>query len=110
MRFFYHLFLLNKVFFQRKSPSDRFFITAVFESYQATGGVWCKGAIYPGFMPRPILCELPLQPPFAEPKTQKTQMEMSLFSWSNLAVTNVERNYKETALKLFAVSILLIYC
>ncbi|XP_066141426.1 WD repeat and HMG-box DNA-binding protein 1 isoform X1 [Euwallacea fornicatus] len=88
----------------RKSPGDHFFVTAVFESYQAVGGIWCKGTVYPGFVPRPMVCELPLQPPFAECSTQKTQLEMSLFTWSNLNITNVERNFKETALKLFALS------
>lgn len=90
--------------FQRKSPGDGFFVTTVFESYQAVGGIRCKGTVYPGFIPRPTVCELPIEPPFAENSTDKTQMEMSLFTWTNLNVMDTDRKYKETALKIFAVS------
>ncbi|KAF7279193.1 hypothetical protein GWI33_007600 [Rhynchophorus ferrugineus] len=88
----------------RKGLSDGFFITSVFESYQAVGGIKCKGAVYPGFIPRPTLCEIPLEPPFAEGGTEKTQMEMNLYTWSNLRVMNTDKKFKETALKTFALA------
>ncbi|KAJ8932700.1 hypothetical protein NQ318_021219 [Aromia moschata] len=67
-----------------RSISDRFFVTAVFESYGAVGGIKCKGTVYPGFIPRPTMCEIALAPLFAEAITDKTQMEMNLFTWSTL--------------------------
>lgn len=91
-------------FLQRRSPGDGFFVTTIFESNQTIGGIRCKGAIYPGFVPRPTVSELAIEPPFAETATDKTQMEMSMFTWSNLNILDTERKYKETALKIFAVS------
>nr|CAI5818265.1 unnamed protein product [Callosobruchus analis] len=87
-----------------KSPSDKFFVTTVFETYQAVGGIKCKGCAYPTLIPRPTLCELPLEPPFAESSTEKTQMEMNLFTWSTLQVADVDKKAKETALKTFALA------
>lgn len=77
----------------------------MFESYQAVGGIKCKGTLYPGFTPRPTMCEILLEPPYAESGTEKTQMEMNLFTWSNLKIMDTEKKFKETALKTFAVSI-----
>ncbi|XP_050293758.1 WD repeat and HMG-box DNA-binding protein 1 [Anthonomus grandis grandis] len=88
----------------RKGAGDMFFITAIFESYQAIAGIKCKGTVYPGFIPRPTVCEVPIEPPFAENATEKTQMEGSLFTWSSLNVSDTERKYKESALKLFALA------
>lgn len=64
--------------------------------------------MYPGFTPRPTMCELPLGPPFAEATTEKTQMEMNIFTWSLLQINDVDKKFKETALKTFAVSIIII--
>lgn len=50
------------------------------------------------------MCEIALEPPFAESNTEKTQMEMNLFTWSTLQVGNVDKKFKETGLKTFAVS------
>ncbi|KAJ8971614.1 hypothetical protein NQ317_014735 [Molorchus minor] len=88
----------------RQSPSDGFFVTTVFESYQAVGGIKCKGSMYPGFAPRPTMCELPLEPPFAEVETEKTQMEMNLFMWSTLQIMDTDKKFKETAVKTFALA------
>lgn len=66
----------------------------------------CRGSTYPGFIPRPVLSELPLQPPFAEIDTEKAQLEANLFMWSNLQVEGVEKKFKEAALKSFAVRLL----
>lgn len=65
--------------------------------------------MYPGFTPRPTLSELPLEPPFAEMTTEKSQLEANLFTWSTLRVESIEKKFKETALKAFAVCIILIY-
>lgn len=83
-------------------------MTTVFESYQAVGGIKCKGSMYPGFTPRPTMCELLLEPPFAEVTTEKTQMEMNIFTWSMLQVSDIDKKFKETALKTFAVSVLIL--
>lgn len=36
--------------------------------------------------------------------TERTQLEANLFTWSTLKVENVERKFKETALKAFALA------
>lgn len=66
-------------------------------------GIRCRSSNYPGFIPRPVLTELPLQPPFVELDTEKAQLEANLFMWSNLKVDGTEKKFKETALKSFAV-------
>ncbi|CAH0555298.1 unnamed protein product [Brassicogethes aeneus] len=89
----------------RKALSDGFFVTTIFESYKAVGGIKCKGSMYPGFTPRPTMCELPLEPPYAEPTTDKTQMESQLFVYSTLQIgQDSDKKYKETALKTFALA------
>ncbi|RZC41194.1 WD repeat and HMG-box DNA-binding protein 1 [Asbolus verrucosus] len=87
-----------------KSPSDGFFVTAVIESYQTLMGIKCRGSVYPSFTPRPTVCELPLEPPFAEPSTEKTQLEVNLFAWSNLQIKDVNKKFTETGLKTFALA------
>ncbi|XP_008197856.2 WD repeat and HMG-box DNA-binding protein 1 [Tribolium castaneum] len=87
-----------------KSPSDCFFVTAVLESYQSVVGLKCRGTAYPSFTPTPTLSELLLEPPFAEPTTDKTQLEMSLFTLSNLQVSNQEKKFSEAGLKAFALA------
>lgn len=68
-------------------------------------GIRCRGSTYPGFIPRPVMSELPILPPFAELETEKAQLEANLFMWSNLQVAGVEKKFKETALKSFAVTL-----
>lgn len=63
--------------------------------------------MYPGFTPRPIETEIELLPPFTEISTEKSQLEANLFMWSNLQIENTEKKFKETALKTFAVIIIL---
>ena len=92
------------VILQRVGLVDGFFVTAVFESNQTVRGIRCKGANYPGFIPRPLLSELPLQPLFMQSLTEKSQMDANLFTWLTLHVENAEKRLKETALKSFVVS------
>ncbi|XP_063907743.1 WD repeat and HMG-box DNA-binding protein 1-like [Zophobas morio] len=87
-----------------KSPSDGFFVTAIMESCQTIFGIKCRGSIYPGFTPKPTICELVLEPPFAEPETDKTQLEMNLFAWSNLEVRDLGKKFNESGLKAFALA------
>jgi chromosome transmission fidelity protein 4 len=87
-----------------KSPSDNFFVTAVEESHQTLMGIKCRGTVYPSFTPKPTIAELKLEPPFAESTTDKTQLEMNLFSWSNLQVGDVDSRFTETGLKTFALA------
>ncbi|XP_025835963.1 WD repeat and HMG-box DNA-binding protein 1-like [Agrilus planipennis] len=89
---------------QVTNASDGFFITAVFESNQSVRGVRCKGSMYPGFIPRPTQSEIHLEAAFAEMDTEKAQLEANLFTWSSLNVENVERKYKENAMKLFSLA------
>ncbi|KAK9692495.1 Minichromosome loss protein, Mcl1, middle region [Popillia japonica] len=89
---------------QRKGISDGFFVTAVFESCQNVRGIRCKGSNYPGFVPRPTLSELPLEPPFIEIATEKSQMEANLFMWKVLQVEDVDKKFVETGLKTFVLA------
>lgn len=78
-------------------------MTAVFESNQMVRGVRCKGSAYPGFVPRPTLCEIPLEPPFVEMSTEKSQMEANLYTWRILQVEDVDKKFVETGLRTFGV-------
>ncbi|KAB0794930.1 hypothetical protein PPYR_11769 [Photinus pyralis] len=86
------------------TPSDSFFITAMYESFQSLRGIRCRGSVYPSFTPRPTLSEIPLEPPFLEMNTEKSQLEANLFMWSSIKVADVEKKIKETALKTFALA------
>ncbi|KAK4875420.1 hypothetical protein RN001_011842 [Aquatica leii] len=89
---------------QCNNPSDGFFITAVFETSQTIHGIRCRGSVYPTFIPRPTLSEIPIVPPFMEINTEKSQLEANLFTWTLLKVTDVEKMLKEAALKTFALA------
>ncbi|KAF5308706.1 hypothetical protein FQR65_LT06067 [Abscondita terminalis] len=86
------------------NPSDSFFVTAVFESSQSIHGIRCRGSVYPSFIPRPTLCEIPIEPPFIEMNTEKSQLEANLFTCSMLQVSDAEKKLKETSLKMFALA------
>ncbi|KAL3269048.1 hypothetical protein HHI36_008131 [Cryptolaemus montrouzieri] len=88
----------------RKGLADGFFVTAILESNQTLCGIKCKGTMYPTIVPRPTMCEIPLEAPFAEMPTDKSQMESSLFTWSTLNILDSEKKLKETALKTFALA------
>ncbi|XP_057657701.1 WD repeat and HMG-box DNA-binding protein 1 [Diorhabda carinulata] len=88
----------------RKCPGDGFFVTTIFESNQTVGGIKCRGTVYPGFTPRPTMCEIPIEPPFAETTNDKTKMEMNLFTWSMLQIPDIDKKFKETAVKTFALA------
>ncbi|XP_017778224.1 PREDICTED: WD repeat and HMG-box DNA-binding protein 1 isoform X2 [Nicrophorus vespilloides] len=87
-----------------KSPSDGFFMTAIYESLGTIRGIRCKGSLYPGFTPRPTLTEIEFQPPFLEIGTGKSQYESSLFTMSTLQIEGMEKKYQEIALKSFALA------
>ncbi|GJQ71634.1 hypothetical protein Trydic_g11333 [Trypoxylus dichotomus] len=89
---------------QRKGVSDGFFVTAIFETYQNMRGIRCKGSSYPGFVPRPTLSEIPLEPPFMEMSTEKSLMEANLFTWRILQVEDVDKKFVETGLKTFVLA------
>ncbi|CAG9836570.1 unnamed protein product [Diabrotica balteata] len=88
----------------RQRPGDGFFVTTIFESNQTVGGIKCRGTMYPGFTPRPTMCEISIEPSFAETTNDKTQMEMNLFTWSMLQIPDTDKKYKETAIKVFAIA------
>lgn len=60
--------------------------------------------MYPATTPLPLLIELPLQIPFCELETDKAQLEDKLFRWTYFETDQPEKTFKETAIKLFAVS------
>ncbi|KAK9890820.1 hypothetical protein WA026_012163 [Henosepilachna vigintioctopunctata] len=107
-----HMYLLNSntwipfcnTLKHRKGLFDGFFVTAVFEANQTLCGIKCRGTMYPTVIPRPTMCEIPLEAPFAEMSTDKSQMESSLFTWSTLSIANTDKKFKEIALKTFALS------
>lgn len=88
----------------RKGLSDSFFITSISETSQSLIGIKCKASTYPPVVPRPTMCEIPLEPPFAEMTTDKSLIESNLFTWNTLYITNTEKQIKEAALKLFALA------
>lgn len=89
---------------QFSSPSDTLFVSSVHETSATIRGTKCRSGVYPVFVPRPSLLELPLQPPFVEISTDKGALESNLFIWSSLKVDDTDKKFKETALKSFALS------
>lgn len=79
-------------------------MTAIDEAHQCIVGIICRGSIYPGFIPRPTVCEVNLEPPFTEVTTEKTQLESNLFAWSNLQFEDIENRFINSGLKTFVVS------
>lgn len=76
----------------------------VSERSQTIRVIHCKGAMYPAATPLPLLIEFPMQVPMCEVETAKTEMEEKLFRWCFFEAENPDKLFKETALKLFAVS------
>lgn len=66
--------------------------------------------MYPSFTPRPTQSEHPIQPLFLELSSERVTYEANLFMTSIVNVENVERKFKETGLKIFAVRIDLPHC
>lgn len=52
-----------------------------------------------------MVMELPMQVPMCDLDTEKTQLEESLLRCANFQIENVEKQMKEIAIKLFAVSL-----
>lgn len=56
-----------------------------------------------------MVMELPMQMPMCDLDTEKTQLEESLLRCANFQMENSEKQMKEIAIKLFAVSYLLAF-
>lgn len=52
-----------------------------------------------------MINELPMQLPFCDMDTEKSQLEETLFRAANFSMANADKVLKEAALKLFAVSL-----
>lgn len=63
----------------------------------------CRGSSFPVTSPRPMINELPMQLPFCDMDTEKSQLEETLFRAANFSMANADKVLKEAALKLFAV-------
>ncbi len=54
--------------------------------------------------PKPLVTELPMQIPLCDMDSEKSELEESLIRNANLQADAAEKNMKEIAMKLFAVS------
>lgn len=54
--------------------------------------------------PKPLVTELPMQIPLCDMDSEKSELEESLIRYANLQVDGAEKQMKEIAIKLFAVS------
>lgn len=91
-----------------KGASDSYFITAISEDTQIVRGILCRGSAYPLTTPKPLVSELPMQIPLCDLESERSQLEDVLVRYANFHAHDSERIFKETAMKLFAVSILLL--
>lgn len=89
-----------------KGASDSYFIIEVSENLQIVRGILCRGAAYPLTIPKPMISELPMQLPVCDIESEQSQYEESLVRFSNFSTDESEKNMKENALKLFAVSLI----
>lgn len=87
-----------------KGASDTFFIVDVSEDLQIVRAILCRGSSFPVTTPRPMINELPMQIPFCELDTEKSQLEETLFRAANFKMASSDDVVKKAALKLFAVS------
>uniref|UniRef100_A0A6M2DXS0 Putative wd repeat and hmg-box dna-binding protein 1 n=1 Tax=Xenopsylla cheopis TaxID=163159 RepID=A0A6M2DXS0_XENCH len=87
-----------------KGVSDRFFIIEVSETKQVLYAVLCRGSSYPQTVPRPAVAELPLEFPMCEMETDKSRFEEQLCRWSLWNADPNEKQFKEIAVKLFALA------
>lgn len=85
--------------------SDTFYIIEVSEEKQLVRAVLCRGTSYPLTSPRPIVMEIPMQMPMCEIEAEKSAWEDALVRQAIFNVDNREKLMRETAIKLFAVSL-----
>ena len=54
--------------------------------------------------PKPLVTELPMQIPLCDLEAEKSELEESLLRYANQHADDAEKQMKEIAIKLFAVS------
>lgn len=89
---------------QCKNISDTYWVIDVCEQRQIVRAILCRGATHPVTTPKPIVQELPMQIPLCDMDSEKSQLEEQLLRVASMDVANAERQMKEVAIKLFAVS------
>lgn len=92
-----------------KGASDSYFIIEVSESSQIVSAILCRGLSYPLTTPKPMVSELKMQLPVCDLDADQSQLEETLIRNSSFYVDESEKNIKEIVLKLFAVSLALIF-
>lgn len=88
-----------------KGASDTHFIIEVSESAQIVRSILCRGSSYPLTTPKPMVCELKMQMPVCDIEGEQSQLEETLLRNNNFNSTDSDKNIKEIAIKLFAVSL-----
>lgn len=87
-----------------KGASDNHFIIEVSEASQVVRAILCRGHSYPVTTPKPMVKEIEMQLPLCDIEAEQSQLEESLVRNSSFNVDEPEKNIKEIAVKLFAVS------
>lgn len=87
-----------------KGASDNHFIIEVSESSQIVRAILCRGSMYPLTTPKPMVSELKMQMPVCDIDAEQSQFEETLVRNSSFNVDESDKNIKEIAIKLFAVS------
>lgn len=87
-----------------RGASDSHFIIEVSESSQIVRAILCRGSQYPLTTPKPMVSELKMQLPVCDIEAEQSQLEETLIRNGCFNVDDSEKNIKEIAIKLFAVS------
>ena len=97
-----------------KGKSDHYFLIGLSELESCVRCVLCKGARYPPTLPRPNMVLLDVKLPLCDAANEKTQLEESLIQ-SSMQIQlsdglddKAERLTRESLMKMFAVSLILI--
>ncbi|ALC41937.1 Ctf4 [Drosophila busckii] len=91
---------------QSASVSNNYFVLSISERRQIIQAVLCRGSTYPMTNPRPMLQELRIQLPLCDIETEKSELEDTLLRASIMQVDEAEKLQKESAIKLFALSLI----
>lgn len=87
-----------------KGASDSFFIIEVSEAQKIVRAILCRGSSHPPTTPKPMVSELNMQLPLCDMEADQTQLEDTLIQNSTFNIDDAEKNVKEVAIKLFAVT------
>lgn len=99
-----HWFPVCDTSLHSKGASDNHFIIEVTESSQIVRAILCRGSSFPLTTPKPMVSELKMQIPVCDIEAEQSQLEETLVRNSSFNVDDSDKNIKEIAIKLFAVS------